>query len=104
MVVPRSTTRDPPTLNVICFVEMNILLRFCLRIFDSDTVKSDCLIQIFRKMLKDLIQTVGDYLTSLTVFSGDIKKSTGKKSSENDQTLNLKKKIPVNQLMKKFWP
>ena len=48
------------------------------------------------------------YLTSLTVFSGDIRKS-----SENDHfiyffrppppTLNLKK-IPVNQLIKKFWP
>ena len=28
-------------------------------IFDSDTVKIDGLIQIFRKMMKSLIQTVG---------------------------------------------
>ena len=33
----------PPTLNIICFVEnRNIFLRFCLRIFESDTAKSDC--------------------------------------------------------------
>ena len=32
-----------PTLNIICFVEINkIFLRFCLCIFESDTVKSDC--------------------------------------------------------------
>ena len=66
------------------------------------------------------------YLTSLTVFSGDIIKKKKKKalkkknkeSSENDwsfselfylffffvpSTLNLKKN-PVNQLIKKFWP
>ena len=53
------------------------------------------------------------YHTSFTVCSGDIKNSSEKKSSENDQlnfqsflffplTLNLKK-IPVNQLIKKFW-
>ena len=51
----------PPTLNIICFVEKKIFLRFCLSIFESDTVKSDCPVQIFRKMMKykDLIQTVG---------------------------------------------
>ena len=33
----------PPTLNIICFVEKNIIfLRFCLCIFESDIVKSDC--------------------------------------------------------------
>ena len=52
-----------PTLYIICFVEKdNIFLRFCLCIFESDTVKSDFPIQIFRKMikyLKLLIQTVG---------------------------------------------
>ena len=37
----------------ICFVEKNdIFLRFCLCIFDSDTVKSDCSVQIFREMIK----------------------------------------------------
>ena len=50
------------TLNIICFLEKNnIFLRFCLCIFESDTVKSDCPMQIFRKIIifKDLIQTVG---------------------------------------------
>ena len=43
-----------PTLNIICFVEKyNIFLRFCLY-FGSDTVRSDCPIQIFRKMMKYL--------------------------------------------------
>ena len=41
----------PLTLNIICFVEkINIFLRFCLCIFVSDTVKSDCPAQIFRKI------------------------------------------------------
>ena len=41
----------PPTLNIICFVEKNnIFLRFCLCIFESDTVKSDYPVQIFRKI------------------------------------------------------
>ena len=49
----------PQTLNIICFVEKNdTFLRFCLCIFESDTVKSDCPVQIFRKIMKDLIQTV----------------------------------------------
>ena len=29
----------------------NIFLRFCLCIFESDSVKSDCPFQIFRKMI-----------------------------------------------------
>ena len=55
----------PPTLNIICFVEKNIIfLRFCLCIFESDTVKSDCPVQIFRmKYIKIKV-----YLTSFTVF------------------------------------
>ena len=41
-----------PTLNIVCFVEKkNIFLRFCLCIFESDTVKSDCPVQIFREMI-----------------------------------------------------
>ena len=41
--------------NIICFVEKNnIFLRFCLCIIESDTVKSDCPVQIFRKMMKYL--------------------------------------------------
>ena len=43
----------PPTLNINRLVEKNdIFLRFCLCIFESDTVKSDCPVQIFRKMMK----------------------------------------------------
>ena len=55
-----------------------MFLSFCPCIFESDTVKSDCPVQIFRKndeIFKDLIQTVGVYRTSFTVFfSGDVKK------------------------------
>ena len=65
-------------------------MRFYLCIFQSDTVKSDCSVQIFRKndeIFKDLIQTVGIYFTSFTVFfSGDIKKSSEKKSENNQST------------------
>ena len=53
-------------------------LRFCLCIFESDTVKIDCPVQIFRKIQYRLLVC----LTSFTVFSGDIKK---KNNSENDQ-------------------
>ena len=43
----------PQTLNIIYLVEKNnVFLRFCLCIFKSDTVKSDCRVQIFRKMIK----------------------------------------------------
>ena len=49
----------PATLNIICFVENNnIFLRFCLCIFESDTVKSDCPLQENYEIFKDLIQTV----------------------------------------------
>ena len=44
----------PPTLNIICFVEKKFFFRFCLCIFESDTVKSDCPAQIFRKIMKCL--------------------------------------------------
>ena len=45
-------------------------------IFEGDTVKSDCPVQIFRKMMKYLkiSYRLLVYLTSFTVFSGDIKK------------------------------
>ena len=43
----------PPTLSIICFVEKkNIFMKFCLCIFESDTVKSDSPVQFFRKMIK----------------------------------------------------
>ena len=76
-----------PTLNIICFVE-KIFLRFCLCIFESDTVKSDCPVQIFRKMIKYLKikYRLLVYLTSFTVFFLEIlKKKKKKKTTENDQ-------------------
>ena len=42
----------PPTLNIICLVEKKIFLRLCLCIFESDSVKNDCPVQIFRKIMK----------------------------------------------------
>ena len=59
-------------------------MRFCLCIFESDTVKSDCPVQENDKIFKDFIQTVGYLTIVLLFFSGDIKKKK-KKSSENDQ-------------------
>ena len=56
---------------------------FCLGIFESDTVKSVCPVQIFRKMMKYIKIKV--YLTSFTVFFLEILKNNNKKSSENDQ-------------------
>ena len=50
--------------------------RFCLCIFESDTVKSDCPVQIFRKMIKYLRFNTYRLLVYLTVCSGDIKKAT----------------------------
>ena len=53
-------------------------------IFENGTVKSDCPVQIFRKMKKyiKIKYRLLVYFTSFTVFSGDI---YIKKSSENDQ-------------------
>ena len=45
--------------------------------FESDTVKNDCPVQIFGKMMKYvkiLKYRLLVYLTSFTVFAGDIKK------------------------------
>ena len=44
---------------------------FCLCIFESDTVKSDCPVQNFRKMMNCLkiYYSLLVYLTSFTVFS-----------------------------------
>ena len=36
--------------------------------FENDTVKSDCPMQESYEIFKDLIQTVGVYLNSFTVF------------------------------------
>ena len=43
----------PPTLNII-WKKKNIFLRFCLCTYESNFVKSDCPVQIFRKMMKYL--------------------------------------------------
>ena len=43
-----------PTLNIICFIEKNFFLRFCLCIFESDTVKSECPMLFFWKIMKYL--------------------------------------------------
>ena len=59
-------------------------MRFCLCIFESDIVKSDCPVQIFRKMMKYIKIKV--YLTSFTFFLEILKrKKKKKKNSENDQ-------------------
>ena len=66
------------TLNIICLVEKknNIFFRFCLCIFESDTVKRDCLIQMFREMMKyiKIYYILLVYLTSFTVFVLEILK------------------------------
>ena len=57
-------------------------------IFESDTVKSDCPVQIFRKMIKYLKikYRLLVYHTSFTVFLDIlIKKKYIKKSSENEK-------------------
>ena len=83
-------------------------MRFCLCIFESDTVKSDCPVQIFRtngEIFKDLIQTVGFYLTSFAVvfFSGDIIKKLKKKGSENDQLTEcfFRPLVPISDFFRK---
>ena len=67
----------------------SFFLRLYLCIFENDTVKSDCPVQFFRKMMKYLkiSYRLLVYLTSFTVCSGDIKR----KKAEKDQS-NLKKK------------
>ena len=57
-------------------------MRFCLCIFDSDTVKSDCHVQIFRKMMKYLKITI----LVLLFFWRYQRKNKKKKSSEYDQS------------------
>ena len=71
------------------------------------------------KYLKILYRLLVFTLLVFSVFSGDIKKKKDlrKKSSENEQSTGhfqsffsrpldpkSEKKIPVNQLIKKFWP
>ena len=60
---------------------INIFLRFCHCIFESDTVKSDCTVQIIRKMMIYLKITL-----LVLLFSGDIKEKKRKKKA-------LKKKL-----------
>ena len=52
----------PLTLNIISFFffrKTQYILRFCLYIFESDTVNSDCPMQENYEIFKDLIQTAG---------------------------------------------
>ena len=98
-------------------------MRFYLCIFESDTVKSDCPVQTFRKMVKyiKIKYRLLVYSLVLLFFLETLKKKAlKKKSSENDQLTGhfqsffiyffrppdpkSEKKIPVNQLIKKFWP
>ena len=60
--------------------------------FESDTVNSDCHVQIFRKMTKYLKITF-IYNTSFTVFSGDIKEKKKKKRSGKKEKNLWKKKL-----------
>ena len=57
-------------------VEKNFFFRFCLCIFESDTVKSDCPVMIFRKMMKYLKIT----LLVLLFFLEILKKKEEKKA------------------------
>ena len=64
-------------------------MRFCLGIFESDTIKSDCPVQIFSKMMKYIKIKV--YLPSFTVFfSEDIKKKKKKNSLKKKKKKALK--------------
>ena len=57
-----------------CILFVSLKKKFCLCIFESDTVKSYCPMQIFRKTikyLKILIQTIV-FFTSFTFCSEDI--------------------------------
>ena len=93
----------PPTLNIICFVEKFFkFLRFCLCIFESDTVENNCPSYAGKyEISKDLIQTVSLLYQFYCLF-----RILKKKKALNlfiffvQPTLNLKKN-PVNQLIKK---
>ena len=56
-MVNRGLNRDSVTGALV--EKNNIFLRFCLCIFENDTVKSDCPMQESYEIFKDLIQTVG---------------------------------------------
>ena len=61
-------------------------MRFCLCIFESDIVKSDCPAQIFKKWWNILRFNTDCWFTLLgLLFFLELLKKTGKKSSENYQ-------------------
>ena len=62
----------------------NTFLRFCQCIFESDTVKSDCPVQIFRKKMK-YIKIKYRQLVNLTSFTVFFWRYLKKKKSENNQ-------------------
>ena len=67
--------------------KINNFLRFCLCIFENDIVKSDCPVQIFRKMIKysKISYRLLVYLLLVLLFLEIKKAEILKKSSENDQ-------------------
>ena len=69
--------------------------------FESDTIKSDCPVQILRKLMKYQYRLMV-YITSLLFFSRDFK--INKKNSKNDQStapppLNC---FPISHLIEKI--
>ena len=52
ILITQKTAKMPE--GPFCQIGAHIFLRFCLCIFESDTVTSDCPVQIFRKMMKYL--------------------------------------------------
>ena len=87
-------------------------------IFESGTVKSDCPVQIFRKMMKYLKITLLVLLFFLEILKKK-KKNSEKKDLKMTRQLVIfraflfyfsspdprsEKKNPVNQLIKKIWP
>ena len=60
----------PPTLNIICFAKKIHFFEALSVYFKSETVKSNCPVLIFRKMMKYLkiYCRLSVYLTSFTGF------------------------------------
>ena len=68
-------------------------MRFCLCIFESDTVKSDCPVQIFRKMIKYLkiLYRLLVYLLLVLLFLEILKKKKKKKKKNIFENKKIKK-------------
>ena len=83
---------------LILFVSLKKNLRFCLFIFESETGKIDCPVQIFRKMLTYLkiYYILLFYLTCFTVFLEIINKKNKKKKEKKRKKKNKLWKWTVN--------